>query len=303
MCDSVRALGGPSDVVHRELEIILGPPVARATPRSQPASLDELLSQFQSEWFGVLVMKRNKSMVQSAVLFLCAGLCATAGGGTVTAQQASATPKIKKNVKLTSRSLYSAGEFRRIVDQTVHEEASRYRIDPLLIYAMIEQESGFKPHALSPKGALGLMQLMPSTAARFGVRDRRDPRESIRAGVKYLVWLLDRFDGNVRLGLAGYNAGEGAVDKYGRKIPPYDETREYVRRIEANYLRMARIRNNGGEVPGGTRVATSQGSNEAVGAPEAPSYSYRFRLPKTDSTSSASAVVQPAVTAGTTPKQ
>lgn len=256
----------------------------------------------QPDWSGVFGMKRNKSMLHSAVLLVCAGLCAGGMGGTAAAQQAGTSPKIKKNVKLTSRSLYSAEELRRIVDQTVAEEAARYRIDPLLIYAMIEQESGFKPHALSPKGALGLMQLMPGTAARFGVRDRRDPRESIRAGVKYLVWLLDRFDGNVRLGLAGYNAGEGAVDKYGRRIPPYDETREYVRRIEANYLRMARIRSNGGEVPGSTRVATSQPSNEAGGAPEAPSYSYRFRLRKADSTTT-SAMVQPTVTAGTTSKQ
>lgn len=248
-------------------------------------------------------MKLVKLILSFSKLIMCAGLCAGIWSGSVAAQQIASRQKVKKNVRLTSRALYSGADLRRIVDQTVNEEAARYRIDPLLIYAMIEQESGFKPHALSVKGALGLMQLMPGTAARFGVRDRRDPRESIRAGVKYLVWLLDRFDGNVRLGLAGYNAGEGAVDKYGRRIPPYDETREYVRRIEANYLRMARIRNNGGEVPGMRNTAAAQPSTEVADTP-VPSYSFRFRLPKADNTSTQpTAVVQPAGTGGTTPKQ
>jgi soluble lytic murein transglycosylase-like protein len=99
----------------------------------------------------------------------------------------------------------------------------------------MHQESSFKSHAISPKGARGLMQLMPGTAARMGVTNIFDPKQNIDGGARYLRFLLDRFDGDVNLALAGYNAGEGAVEKYGRQIPPYSETQEYVRRISRRY--------------------------------------------------------------------
>ena len=99
----------------------------------------------------------------------------------------------------------------------------------------MHQESSFKSHAISPKGARGLMQLMPGTAIRYGVTNIFDPRQNIEGGARYLRFLLDRFDGDVRLALAGYNAGEGAVEKYGWNIPPYAETQEYVRRISRRY--------------------------------------------------------------------
>lgn len=115
-------------------------------------------------------------------------------------------------------------------------DASRvYRIDPLLIYAQMHQESSFKIKARSHKGASGLMQLMPATARRFGVTSIYDPKQNIHAGVRYMRWLLDHFNQDVVLALAGYNAGEGAVMKYGWNVPPYRETREYVRRISARY--------------------------------------------------------------------
>jgi soluble lytic murein transglycosylase-like protein len=102
----------------------------------------------------------------------------------------------------------------------------------------MHRESSFKKFALSHKGARGLMQLMPATAARLGVRDIFDPRQNIEGGVKYMRILLNMFDGDVRLALAGYNAGEGAVLKYGRSVPPYRETQEYVRRISQRYALM-----------------------------------------------------------------
>lgn len=120
-------------------------------------------------------------------------------------------------------------------DAFIVESSLRYRIDPLLIYAQMHQESSFKIRATSHKGASGLMQLMPATARRFGVTKIYDPKQNIDAGVKYMRWLLDYFDQDVVLALAGYNAGEGAVLKYGRNIPPYRETQEYVRRISARY--------------------------------------------------------------------
>jgi soluble lytic murein transglycosylase-like protein len=108
--------------------------------------------------------------------------------------------------------------------------SKRYGVDEAVVRAIIHAESAFNPRALSRVGAQGLMQLMPATARRFGVGDAFDAAENIRGGVQYLAWLLKRFDGNVKLAAAGYNAGEGAVDKY-KGIPPYAETRRYVERV------------------------------------------------------------------------
>jgi soluble lytic murein transglycosylase-like protein len=102
------------------------------------------------------------------------------------------------------------------------------------------QESGYKKRARSVKGASGLMQLMPATARRMGVTDIYDPRQNIEGGVKYMRLLMNMFDGNLKLALAGYNAGEGAVIKYGHQIPPYNETRDYVRRIASRYRLISR---------------------------------------------------------------
>src|SRR5262249_13321203 len=113
--------------------------------------------------------------------------------------------------------------------------ARKHQIDPRLIMEVIRQESGFRPRATSNKGAQGLMQLIPSTAARFGVYRIHDPAENVEGGTKYLRFLLDMFEGNIELALAGYNAGENAVVKYNYQIPPYRETRDYVRSITARY--------------------------------------------------------------------
>jgi len=122
-----------------------------------------------------------------------------------------------------------------IVDAYILDSSRRYAIDPLLIYSQMHQESTFKSRAMSPKGARGLMQLMPGTARRFGVDNIWDAKQNIEGGVKYMRFLLDMFGGDVNLALAGYNAGEGAVMRYGSQIPPYRETQEYVRRISQRY--------------------------------------------------------------------
>ncbi|HXG91980.1 MAG TPA: lytic transglycosylase domain-containing protein [Blastocatellia bacterium] len=125
-----------------------------------------------------------------------------------------------------------------VLDALVAEAARQNGLDPCLILSLMRQESGFNQRAVSRKGASGLMQLMPETASRFGVKDIFDPRENVLAGSKYLRWLLDRFNGDVRLALAGYNAGEGAVEFYGNRIPPFLETQNYVRLIYARYVRI-----------------------------------------------------------------
>lgn len=116
------------------------------------------------------------------------------------------------------------------VAQLVRRLAPHYGLDPELVLAVIETESNFDPEARSPKNAQGLMQLIPETAARFGVEDTWDPEQNLRGGMAYLSWLLDHFEGDVELALAGYNAGEGAVERYGG-VPPYRETLNYVSRI------------------------------------------------------------------------
>ena len=153
-----------------------------------------------------------------------------------------------QKVEVKAYSAVGAGQFdnqtssvvtgRPPLDSLIAQSAVRNGIDPHLILAVMKQESSFNTQAISYKGARGLMQLMPATAARFGVRDIFDPAQNIEGGSRYLRFLLDTFNGNVELALAGYNAGENAVMRYGHQIPPYRETQDYVRKISAHYARL-----------------------------------------------------------------
>ena len=113
----------------------------------------------------------------------------------------------------------------------IAEVASRYQVPEGLLHAVIAIESAYDPNAVSRAGAVGLMQLMPATAKRYGVANRQDPSANLTGGTRYLKDLLLRFDSNLELALAGYNAGENAVEKYGNQIPPYAETQSYVRKV------------------------------------------------------------------------
>lgn len=130
-------------------------------------------------------------------------------------------------------------------DAIITQEASVWNLDPLLIKSVIWVESCFDQYAVSRVGAHGLMQLMPATAAELGVSDRFDPAQNIRGGVTYLAWMLERFDQDLDLALAAYNAGPGAVERH-RGIPPFAETRNYIERVNAHYrLHAAASRQDG----------------------------------------------------------
>jgi hypothetical protein len=174
--------------------------------------------------------KRGKKLVQKTVLTanVTDGLAAREGQPMVPTSYSKLT--MGSNTMLKG---FTTGN--PLHDSLIVESSRRYGIDPLLIYSQMHQESTFKITARSPKGASGLMQLMPATARRFGVTKIYDPQQNIDAGVRYMRWLLDTFRGDVILALAGYNAGEGAVMRYGWSIPPYRETQEYVRRITSRY--------------------------------------------------------------------
>lgn len=113
--------------------------------------------------------------------------------------------------------------------------ADTHGVEPSLLHAVIQVESGYNPKARSRAGAIGLMQVIPSTGRRFGATDLYDPAQNLQAGARYLAWLQRRFSGDLSLVLAAYNAGEGAVDRHGGRVPPYAETRAYVQKVIAIY--------------------------------------------------------------------
>jgi soluble lytic murein transglycosylase-like protein len=140
------------------------------------------------------------------------------------------------------------------IDGLIKTNGERHGLDPYLIFLVIEQESHFRQRAVSPKGARGLMQLMPGTARRLGVRDSFDPAQNIMGGSRYLKELMNMFGGRVDLVLASYNAGEGAVMRYGRAIPPYRETRDYVKKITKRYGHQENGDSKDGKPPDATRA-------------------------------------------------
>lgn len=139
---------------------------------------------------------------------------------------------------------FAAAERSRVYDDLIVEHARMHAVRPDLIRAVVQVESAFNPRARSPKGAMGLMQLMPATAQQFGVNNPYDPTENVRAGVAYLRQLLDRYQDNEELALAAYNAGPGAVDKHGQNVPPYRETQNYLAQINQMAARPIEMRGN-----------------------------------------------------------
>lgn len=143
-------------------------------------------------------------------------------------------PSDRKFVPVTGKRTYHASVSDQELEDAVARYAQQYRLSPALLMAVMKAESDFNPTVISKAGAVGLMQLVPETAIRHGVRNLYDVRENIAGGAKHLRYLLDRFHGNIRLALAAYNAGERKVDRY-RQIPPFKETRTYVKKVMGFY--------------------------------------------------------------------
>ena len=139
-------------------------------------------------------------------------------------------PKTKRSVRASA-----PASSRADIDRYISEAGTKYDVDPELIRLVVGQESAYRANARSHKNAMGLMQTIPATAQRFGVTNPYDARQNVEGGTRYLRWLLQKFCGDVQLTLAGYNAGENRVTRYGDKVPPYRETRNYVEKIIAQY--------------------------------------------------------------------
>lgn len=180
---------------------------ATLPPKESVQSFDNVLKSTAQSQFGMLIKNKATEKVNASLF----------------------NAKIPSDINISKRPSKSE------IVGIINEVSNKYDVDPKLIEALVKQESGFNPNAKSKAGALGLMQLMPATAKGLGVTDPMDVRQNIEGGVKYVKSMLDRFNGNIILALAAYNAGPNAVKKYDG-VPPYKETQNYVRSILSNYL-------------------------------------------------------------------
>jgi hypothetical protein len=194
-------------------------------------------------------MKTARCAVSCILLALCPALSGVAGAAGVRVEMGASGRKVIVNEDSVQRSRRMAGRLVPVpsaeLEPLIRRHSDDQNLDPKLVEAVIQVESGYNHKAVSNKGAMGLMQLMPDTASLFNVRNPFDAEENLRAGTRYLRQLLDRFAGRVELALAGYNAGPGSVEKHGG-VPPYAETRDYVKQVMALYRGGAGSR--GGEV-------------------------------------------------------
>lgn len=247
MIQSLISSGGQQAAMQRSLQLqsyINAPQITQTPKTEKPKSFAEVLKSSESQQtnktgFGSLVTKTPSADVKARIL------------GTNTPDDSSQTSKIgrfgaltglsnKFNALKISNSNTEIPEVKNNAPKAqilsmIDKVAQKHGVDEKLVRALVRQESGFNPNATSHCGAMGLMQLMPATAKSLGVTDAYNPVQNVEGGVKYLKSMLNKYNGNVILALAAYNAGPGAVDKYGT-VPPYGETQNYVKSILANYL-------------------------------------------------------------------
>ncbi len=180
-----------------------------------------------------LVWKKDSHFItkENTGLKVIASTPATPAISTAVSKSSKYQPQVDFSSMHTNRARFSS---------MIDEVALQARLYPELLHAVVRAESAYDPNAVSHAGAVGLMQLMPNTAKRFGVEDRRDPRANLEGGARYLRKLLTKYNNNIKLALAAYNAGNRAVQKYGNKIPPYPETQDYVKKVITFYIQNRR---------------------------------------------------------------
>ena len=173
-------------------------------------------------------------LMSSSVSFVLANAQVAGYVGSTSLVNLTKVPTDELVAAVRHKARYNIGVADLELEQAVSRAAHQYRVQPALLLAVMKAESSFNPIAISKAGAVGLMQLIPETAIRHGVRNLYDTNDNVTGGAKHLRYLLDRFHGNIRLAVAAYNAGERKVDRYGQ-IPPYKETQDYVKKVLVYY--------------------------------------------------------------------
>ncbi len=244
MIQSLISSGGQQAAIQRSMQLqsyINAPQLTQNTKTEKPKSFAEVLKSSESQQtnktgFGNLVTKTPSAEVKAQIL----GQGEAEESSKIGRFGALTGLKSKFNALKISNSSTEIPEVKSNAPKAqilsmIDKVAQKHGVDEKLVRALVRQESGFNPNATSHCGAMGLMQLMPATAKGLGVTDPYNPVQNVEGGVKYLKSMLNKYNGNVILALAAYNAGPGAVDKYGT-VPPYGETQNYVKSILANYL-------------------------------------------------------------------
>lgn len=243
MIQNLISSGGQQAALQRSLQLqsyVNAPQVTQVPKTDSQKSFAEVLKTSQSQetnrtGFGNIV-KNPSAEVRASILSPQTGVTEPLKTGKFGALTGLANKfnalKVSKNTEIPN---VDKNAPKAQILSMIDKVAQKHGVDEKLVRALVRQESGFNPNATSHCGAMGLMQLMPATAKGLGVTDPYNPVQNVEGGVKYLKSMLNKYNGNVILALAAYNAGPGAVDKYGT-VPPYGETQNYVKSILANYL-------------------------------------------------------------------